>query len=589
MAFINFLKKYICEVVFIINLILIPFNHDMKVWWQRPVVNDAMGYHAYLPAIFIHQSFNYDFIYEPWKNYYPYSHDHPKGAFVVFNDGKELNKYPPGVAYFQAPFFLLGHAWAKITGAPADGYSDVYMYFLCIGAVFWQYLFFKLLRRIFIFYELSATSFAFTVPLLSFGTNLWFYTQIFGTYSHLYTLISISLFFYGGLKFFSPVSENKAKYFSLMLIGFALALITRNINIIAILLLPCMGFKLKEIGKYFSILREKTAWLGLIISFGLIFSMFLFWKMQTGHWFVDSYPDEHFYWGDPQILKSLFSPHKGWFFWTPLALIGLIGMLYAPRNLMFNFFAVLALVIYITSSWWCWDYGTAFSMRAYIDWYLFVSVGLGFLFDGVIKKKIVFIPIVIICASLSAINLLQSVQFMRGIIGGSSQGIEYTIKNFFRLRPIIEYQVSKKVLLDSKKIVENFNSDKNQPYAICDQQNAFSKGLKVELDHYLRSKKYNHIRYGATVTMKDLNNGIFLCASVTDPKDSVIHWRQTEINKAIVIDKPEKIEVGFNILENIPPDLPPGCKIGVFFWQPKGNTKCIIDDMYIEFIKAGVE
>ena len=74
----NFLKKYICELVFAINIFLIPFNHDFKVWWQRPIVNDAMGYYAYLPAIFIHQSFNYDFINEPWEKYYKFSHNNPK-------------------------------------------------------------------------------------------------------------------------------------------------------------------------------------------------------------------------------------------------------------------------------------------------------------------------------------------------------------------------------------------------------------------------------------------------------------------------------------------------------------------------------
>lgn len=585
----NFLKKYICELVFAINLFLIPLNHDFKVWWQRPIINDAMGYYVYLPSVFIHHSFNYDFINEPWEKYYKFSHNNPKGAFVVFSGEKELNKYPPGVAYFQAPFFFMGHIVAKISGGEADGYSDIYMYFLCIGAVFWQYVFFKLLQRIFRFYNLSQLSLAFTVPLLSFGTNLWFYTQIFGTYSHLYTLISISLFFYAGLKFFDPNTDKKERYFSWMLIGFSLALITRNINVIAILLLPCMGFKLKEIPSYLSILKDKFALLGLIISIGLIFSMFLAWKLQTGHWLVDSYPDEHFYWGSPQIIKSLISPHKGWFFYTPLALVGLLGLFYAPRKVALNFLAVLALVIYITSSWWCWDYGTAFSMRAYIDWYLFVSIGIGFLFEKIYSSKLFFSFVITICILFSGINLLQSVQFMRGIINGSSQGIEYTIKNFFRLRSIMEYQISKSVTESSKLVLENFDTDQQQPYAVCNEKNPFSKGLKINLTDYLTSGKYNHIRYGANVKVNNLDNGILLCVSVTDVKDSILFWKQTEINSSILVNQTEKVETGFNVIENIPTNLPSNTKISVFFWQPKGNTECTIDDLYVEFVKAGVE
>ncbi len=533
----NFLKKYICELIFAINIFFIPFNHDFKIWWQRPVINDAMGYYVYLPATFIHHSFNYDFIYEPWKKHYQYAHNHPKGAFVVFAHGKELNKYPPGVAYYQMPFFLMAHAWTKITGGEADGYSDTYMYFLCIGAVFWQFIFFKILQKIFIFYNLSKTTFAISAPLLSFGTNLWFYTQIFGTYSHLYTLLSISLFFYAGLKFFDSQTANKTKYFSWMLVGFSIGLITRNINIIALLLLPCMGFQIKNCLSYFAVLKNKSAWIGLFLSLGLIFSMFIFWKIQTGHWMVDSYPDEHFNWAKPELLKNLFSPHKGWFFYTPLALLGLLGLFYTPKKTALNLLLVLALVVYLTSSWWCWDYGTAFSMRAYIDWYLIVSIGLGFLFERLIHKKTLLVALLSLCLFLTAINLLQSVQFMRGIISGSSQGIEYTMKNFFRLRPILEYPVSKNVTEASKLISNDFNDDKQRPYAVCNQENQFSKGLQLSMSDYLKGESYNHIRYGATIELNELNNQILLCVSVTDQKDSLLLWKQTEINRTVLANR----------------------------------------------------
>lgn len=587
----NFIKKYICELVFAINLFLIPFNHNFKIWWQRPIVNDAIGYYSYLPSLFLHHNLNYDSTDAAWRKHsggLPESFD-SKSAFLVKYKGQAVNKYPPGVAYFQAPFFFLAHFCAHVFNAEPDGFSDIYMYFMCIGAIFWQFVFFKLLRKIFLFYNLSSTALAITVSLLSFGTNLWFYTQIFGTYSHLYTLLSISLFFFAGLKFFDPSSNNKAKYFSWMLIGFSLALITRNINVIAILLLPCMGFKFKEIPNYLSVLKNKFSFLGILISILLLFSMFLFWKIQSGYWLVDSYPDEHFYWGKPQIIKSLFSPHKGWFFYTPLALVGLLGLFYAPKKIAVNFILLLALVIYITSSWWCWDYGTAFSMRAYIDWYLFVSIGLGFLIENLLHRRILLYSVVSVCVMFSAINLLQSVQFMRGILSGSSQGIEYTIKNFFRLRHILEYPISKNVTEASVLVMNNFNEAKEQPYAICNEQTPFSKGLQLNLSDYFKKEKYNHIRYGATVTLKDLNNPVLLCVSVTNQKDSLLFWHQIEINRNVLANKTEKVETGFNVIENIPQPIPPNSKIAVFFWQPKGNTECKIDDLYIEFVKAGVE
>jgi hypothetical protein len=228
-------------------------------------------------------------------------------------------------------------------------------------------------------------------------------------------------------------------------------------------------------------------------------------------------------------------------------------------------------------------------MRAYIDWYLFVSIGLGFLIEHVLNKKAIFYSVITVCILLSGINLLQSVQFMRGIMSGSSQGIEYTVKNFFRLRPILEYPISKHVTEATELVTNDFNDDKAQPYAICNEKNPFSKGLKLNLQEYLPKDNYVHIRYGATVKLNNLDNPILLCVSVTNEKDSTLFWKQTEINHAVLAGKAEKVESGFNIVENIPKNLSQNAKIGVFFWQPKGNTECIIDDMYIEFVRSGIE
>lgn len=581
----NFLKKYICEIVFAINIFLIPINHDFKIWWQRCIVNDAMGYYAYLPAIFIYHDLNYDCLEQPWlKHNEDVSGENDfKAGFVVKFKGQEVNKYPPGVAYFQAPFFFAAHVCAYIFSIEPNGYADIYMWFMCFGAVFWQYFFFKLLARIFRHYNLSLTAFAITVPLLSFGTNIYFYTQIFGCYSHLYTLISTTLFFYAGLKFFSDFPNPKSsKYFFWMAVGLGLAIITRNINGIAILLLPCMGFKGKEFLNYLSILKNKLALSGLILSLGLIFSMLFLWKLQTGYWLIDSYPDEHFNWGQPQVFKSLFSAHKGWFFYTPLALISLFGLFFMPKKMGLNMLLMLSVVIYITSSWGCWDYGTGFSMRAYIDWYLIISLGLGFLLHHTLQKKFIFSIVVFICVLASLLNLHWSRQFLLGIISGTSQGLEYSIKNFFRFRPVLEYPISKRTVLKSVFVRNNFDEDKAHPFADVNEAARFSKGLELNLQDHLKWDSYTNIRYGGNLKVQDLNYGILLCASITNEKDSMILWQQTNTIFFPKIGEWETVECGFLIPKNLPPDA----KLKVFFWEPEGNTVGIIDDMYVEFVKA---
>jgi hypothetical protein len=582
----HFFKKYICEIVLTINLFLLSPMHDFSIWWNRPVINDAFGYYAYLPAVFIYHDLEYNFMTDIIHRHYPeisYLGD-SKDAFVVNFKGREVNKYPPGVAYFQAPFFFLGHLYARAMGLESDGYSKPYMVFLCIGALFWQYVFFKLLKRLFSYYSLSELSFALTVPLLSFGTNVFFYTQMFGTYSHIYSMLSISIFFYGGLRFFNSGNfQTAGKYFFWFCVGFALTVVTRNINGLCILLLPCMGFKFSRLKEYLSYLSTKAAIISLTVSGVILFTMFLFWHIQTGYWLIDSYPTESFDWLHPKILRSLFSVHKGWFFYTPLAALGLTGLFFAPREFKWNAFLLIALVVYINSSWSAWDYGTGFSLRAYIDWYLILGLAMGFLFNAAEIRQFALAGVLSLALLFSGANLLFSVQFLRGIISGSSQGIEYTIKNFFRLRPIMEFMQSKKSIIHSEIVKNDFDNELPDKDTETSEKSPFSKGLDVSFPAFFKASPNFKIRFGSDVLLKDTSNTICICASITSAKDSVLYWHQIPINYFCLLNTWEKVETGFHIPYGLPIQ---NARLKVFFWEPKGNSVCKIDNMYAEFMKV---
>jgi hypothetical protein len=572
-----FLRKYICELVLAVNLLLIPFNHDFKIWWNKPVINDAFGYYVYLPAVFLYQDLNYNFMPKVWEDHYKDigAYD-SKGGFIVKQQGREVNKYPPGVAYYLSPFFGAAHITALITGRQADGYSNIYMWFVCIGAVFWQYFLFHLIRKIFRFYELSEIAFAWTVVLLSFGTNLYFYTQYFAAYSHLYSMISIALFFYGGLRFFNAADyKENGKYFLLMMLGYGLTIITRNMNGLCILLLPCMGFRFAEFRNYLLFLKSRLGILSLALFSGLIFSMVFFWYLQTGHWIIDSYPGEFFVWGDPQIFNSLFSAHKGWFFYTPVAFIAMFGFIYAPKTFRWNALLVLSLVIYIASAWYCWDYGTGYSMRGYIDWYILITIPLGFLIHNLSSRW--YYPVTSICVLALGINLLFSIQFMRGIISGTSQGIEHFAEDFFRLRPKLDFKIAKNYIIKNQKFENTF--DKSGTTSI-NEKVPFSEGLRISLPDSLEPE-VTLVRFGAKVNLENKDNSILLCASIVNSKDSILFWQQRAVNDFVKAGKWERVESGFVFPQHIPKDA----KIAAFFWQPKGNTVCTIDELSLEFIK----
>ena len=64
--------------------------------------SDAEGYYKYLPGLFILKDFHKLDAGSVW----PYYND--KGEYV--------NKYTCGVAYFQLPFFFIGHGLNQIWG-----------------------------------------------------------------------------------------------------------------------------------------------------------------------------------------------------------------------------------------------------------------------------------------------------------------------------------------------------------------------------------------------------------------------------------------------------------------------------------------
>jgi hypothetical protein len=546
------------------------------------VINDAFGYYAYLPAVFIYQDLEYDFMYDVMEKHYPsIGKYNPKGGFVVIQNGEAVNKYPPGVAYFQAPFFFMAHLLAEPFGYEADGYSNIYMLFICIGAMFWQYVFFKVLLRIFRYYHLSDTAFAWTVFFMSLGTNLYFYTQMFSAYSHLFSMLSITFFFWGGLKFFSSRNyQADVKYFLLMAAGYSLAVISRNMNVFCILFLPAMGFKLSEFRSYLKFLTTPKAILSLLVSFLILFSMLFFWYLQTGYWIIDSYPGEYFTWTEPKIFRSLFSAHKGWFFYTPIAMFGLIGLYWAPRLLKWNFTLVMALIIYIVSSWYAWDYGTGFSLRAYIDWYLIVAVGLGFLFHNLKRKLLVIVSSLFFI--FSALNILWTVQFMRGIISGSSQGIEHFREDFFTLKHILRFKVSNKTVVKKKKYKQHLPPP---GYTEMKASDRFSNVFIAYMPMFITNSVEGRVQYGGEINVADRNSAFFICAQLQNEKDSTVYFSMFNTQVYVTPGEWVKVEGGFVF----PDSIPPGLKTKIFFWKPNGKSTSRVRNLYVNFYNVKPE
>lgn len=171
-------------------------------------------------------------------------------------------------------------------------------------------------------------------------------------------------------------------------------------------------------------------------GFLLFLPQLIYWKLQTGHWFYNSYVGEHFYFNNPHILEGLFSFRKGWLIYTPTMLIaigGIFFLLKSKKEFYYSTLVLLILYVYVAFSWWCWWYGGSFGQRSMIDLYPFLTIPLAAFLAYIsnrtdwISRTTSVVVILLVC-----LNLFQTMQAKYNIIHYDSMTKAAYIDAFFR-------------------------------------------------------------------------------------------------------------------------------------------------------------
>ena len=379
---------------------------------------DAGGYYSYLPAIFIYHDLTtmdaYGQIealhFPSYKKYGYYQNPTTK---------KWVNKYPVGMALMDLPFYLTAHFLSlNIPEATYDGYSEIFRLLIVLGTIFYTscglWFLSRLLNKYF-----STKAVLITLAAIAFGTNLFTYnTYLAGLSPHplLFFFISALLFYIDGW-----IKNPNFKYSFIIGLLVGLCVITR-VTAGLIVVIPLFLF-LRQIikGKLNRpMLHISLSTLGFM-SIAII-QMF-YWHETTGHWIYYSYVEEGFDFLHPHIIDGLFSYRKGWFVYTPIALIGLIGLKQVYKSLtlkqyFYPFLIYFATVIYVVFSWRAWFYGGGFGARAMIDSYGVLAIPLCALIDSIFRlhKKGLSTILMTVLICFVSLNIFQSIQFERGVI-----------------------------------------------------------------------------------------------------------------------------------------------------------------------------
>ncbi|MFA7274127.1 MAG: hypothetical protein WC044_09670 [Crocinitomicaceae bacterium] len=405
----NKIKSYSSNKTVVLLLLLITLASILKFQsnqyhdWSnkgrldRTVIrSDGSGYYAYLPQVFIYKDLHYVFI-DSVTRQYPNSKIGEFGNFPPGLKGR-LNKFFPGVAICQAPFFLVTHAFHS-KKYQFDGYSYPYQKSIATAAIL--YLLLGIVIAYFLLLELSISPLAAGLSLagVALGTPLLFYTINEPLASHVYSFAAISFFLFALLKW---KKSEQAKWLYFAALTFGLILLLRPSNGIVVLLYFALFGSLKEawffLRKQFLSSLTRMA-LSFLCIFAFVLIQFINVRLQTGHFAFNLYSDETFSnWNQPPIFKVLFGFKKGLFPYAPLTLFAFLGIFFSFSKYRFQTFVTLlffALFTYITASWWCWWYGGSVGLRPMVDISILFVVGLALILDrGKLMVQLATLPVI---------------------------------------------------------------------------------------------------------------------------------------------------------------------------------------------------
>lgn len=402
-----------CIVITVFTFILKP--HNILSW-------DVMGYYLYLPLIFIYHDLGITDIqvvsdlisqYELSDSFYQ--------AWLA-DTGYWVIKYTAGEAILLLPFFLIAHLLTIILGFTPDGFSIIYEYSILVGCLTYVTLSLVLLRKILKrFFDDKVT--AFTLCCIIFGTN--YFIQVSNNPADIHFI----LFFLYTILIEATVTWHERPSFSSMLtiaVSIGLIIITRPTDIICILIPTIYGIystasykdkvaQLKKHGKQLFMAATIVAIICLI--------QLRYWKFVSGHWLINSYnnPGEGMDFLNPHIWQVLFSFRKGWYIYTPLMLLGTIGIYFIHRfhrEIAWPITLFFASNLYLVACWSCWWYASSFGQRAFIQSYPLMAIAIGSLIlaTSESKMRLVRIGIPLLMTLLIALNLFQSWQYRQHII-----------------------------------------------------------------------------------------------------------------------------------------------------------------------------
>ncbi|CAG5085757.1 glycosyltransferase family 39 protein [Parvicella tangerina] len=402
----------------LISLYTYRFTHVI----EKELSWDVLGYYLPLPATVIYDDPLMDD--RTWIEEINEEKDLTGTLYQISSndEGEPMYFFFFGMGMMFSLFFFMGHLSAWVFDIPMDGFSYPYIIWMVIGGVVFTTIGLIYFRKVLLHF-FKDKQVALLLLIFAFGTNVVQHLNIKNLETVNVLFMWVCIILWNTIKW-----HETHRLKNLLIIGAGVMMMClikpSEVFVIFIPLLYGVTSKQKLKEKWQLILKYKVQFYWTI---GLAFLLFIpqlsYWLYKTGQVYYDTYknPGVGLDIFSPHIIDSLFSYKKGWFVYTPVILLNLIGLVFMyrrNRGLFYAGFTYFFLSFYIITSWTEWWYGAAYSNRPLIVTYPILFLGLGYVFQFLTERKKLLLNVgvglfIVLC---TALNLFQWWQMRVGIL-----------------------------------------------------------------------------------------------------------------------------------------------------------------------------
>lgn len=400
---------------------------------STPIRSDGFSYYVYLPSWFI--------FHDPTLA--AVARDCCGGEFPEYTaiirwpqTRRWVNAHPIGVALMQAPVFLVAHGLTMWTNLSADGFTLYYQHGAGLSGLIWTVAGLWVLRG-FLRRHFSEGVTAATLLTVLFGTNLYHYATYDSIYSHAYSFFLFAAF----LDLTERWHRHPSRGLSL-LVGLAggLIVLTRHTNAVFLIVFALYGVA-DRASLRTALDRFRSHWREFALVFAsaavVVAPQLAIYYQATGYLLVSSYGELGFNFGAPRLFGVLFSVQKGVFFWSPLLLLGVVGLVMARQGIRPFVLPVAVFLIvnaYLIASWWDWQFGGSYGHRGFVDSLPIFALGIATVFEWSARQPVRRAVTSVAVGIFVALSIVQMLQYWNGVIPISDTTWEQYRAAFERLR-----------------------------------------------------------------------------------------------------------------------------------------------------------